>query len=68
MIAELEDEMQEAAGRLEFEKAALIRDQVDSLRSGILQEARQGSPRRIRPHSGGLCRRGLRTPMQGRFR
>jgi excinuclease ABC subunit B len=34
VIAELEDEMQEAASRLEFEKAALLRDQIDSLRSG----------------------------------
>ena len=34
MIAELEDEMQEAASSLEFEKAALLRDQIDSLRSG----------------------------------
>ena len=34
VIAELEDEMREAADRLEFEKAALIRDQIDSLRSG----------------------------------
>ncbi|HEY1764437.1 MAG TPA: helicase-related protein, partial [Opitutaceae bacterium] len=34
VIAELEEEMQEAAGRLEFEKAALIRDQIDALKSG----------------------------------
>jgi excinuclease ABC subunit B len=34
VIAELEDEMREAADRLEFEKAALIRDQIDSLKSG----------------------------------
>jgi excinuclease ABC subunit B len=34
VIAELEDEMREAADKLEFEKAALIRDQVDSLKSG----------------------------------
>src|SRR5580692_2964701 len=34
VIAELEDEMQEAASRLEFEKAALLRDQIDSLKSG----------------------------------
>jgi excinuclease ABC subunit B len=34
VIAELEDEMQEAAGRLEFERAALLRDQINSLKSG----------------------------------
>ena len=34
VVAELEDEMQEAAARLEFEKAALLRDQIDSLKSG----------------------------------
>jgi excinuclease ABC subunit B len=34
VIAELEDEMQEAAGRLEFERAAVLRDQVNALKSG----------------------------------
>ena len=34
VIAELEEEMQEAAGRLEFERAALLRDQVNALKSG----------------------------------
>jgi excinuclease ABC subunit B len=34
VIAELEEEMQEAAGKLEFEKAALLRDQVNALKSG----------------------------------
>ncbi|MEO6003054.1 MAG: excinuclease ABC subunit UvrB [Opitutus sp.] len=34
VIAELQDEMQEAAGRLEFERAALLRDQINSLKSG----------------------------------
>ena len=34
VIAELEEEMQEAAGRLEFERAALIRDQINALKSG----------------------------------
>jgi excinuclease ABC subunit B len=34
VIAELEDEMQEAAGRLEFERAAVLRDQINSLKSG----------------------------------
>ncbi len=34
VIAELEDEMQEAANKLEFERAALLRDQVNALKSG----------------------------------
>ncbi|MBP9914472.1 MAG: UvrB/UvrC motif-containing protein, partial [Opitutaceae bacterium] len=34
VIAELEDEMQAAAGRLEFERAALLRDQINALKSG----------------------------------
>ena len=38
VIAELEDEMQEAANKLEFERAALLRDQINSLKAG-------GSPR-----------------------
>ena len=34
VIAELEDDMQEAAGRLEFERAAVLRDQINALKSG----------------------------------
>jgi excinuclease ABC subunit B len=34
VIAELEDEMTEASGKLEFERAALLRDQINALRSG----------------------------------
>jgi excinuclease ABC subunit B len=34
VIAELEEEMQDAANRLEFERAALLRDQINSLKSG----------------------------------
>ena len=36
VIAELEDEMQEAANKLEFERAALLRDQINSLKTGKL--------------------------------
>jgi excinuclease ABC subunit B len=39
VIAELEDEMQEAAGRLEFERAALLRDQINALKSGDFRKA-----------------------------
>ncbi len=47
VIAELEDEMSEAAGRLEFEKAAVLRDQIDSLKSGKFKKL--GKPARARP-------------------
>ncbi|MSU69354.1 MAG: excinuclease ABC subunit UvrB [Opitutaceae bacterium] len=39
VIAELEDEMQQASGKLEFERAALLRDQINSLRSGDYRRA-----------------------------
>jgi excinuclease ABC subunit B len=47
VIAELEDEMQEAANRLEFERAALLRDQVATLKSGgkAISSAKSGSAR-----------------------
>ncbi len=53
VIAELEDEMQEAARRLEFEKAAVIRDQIDSLKSGSYQKAARQPTRRFRPTRAG---------------
>ncbi len=39
VIEELEEEMQVAAGRLEFERAAVLRDQIDALRSGDFRKA-----------------------------
>ena len=39
VVAELEADMTEAAGRLEFERAALLRDQIDALRSGDVRKA-----------------------------
>jgi len=53
VIAELEDEMQEAAGRLEFEKAAVIRDQIDALKSGSYKKTAKG-PRRLKPTRAGF--------------
>jgi excinuclease ABC subunit B len=44
VVAELEDEMQEAAGKLEFERAALLRDQINSLKSGDYKRAAQSAP------------------------
>jgi len=48
VISELEDEMQEAASRLEFEKAALLRDQIDSIRSGKFRKLARAPGARIR--------------------
>jgi len=47
VIAELENEMVEAANALEFERAAILRDQIDSLQQGklIKQGDRRGSVR-----------------------
>ncbi len=42
VIAEMEEEMLEAAGKLEFEKAALIRDQIDILKNGKIDTATGG--------------------------
>jgi excinuclease ABC subunit B len=50
VIAELEDEMTEAAERLEFEKAALIRDQIDALKSGKFRKMAKPAAGRIRPN------------------
>jgi excinuclease ABC subunit B len=41
VIAELEDEMTEASSRLEFERAAVLRDQINALRSGDFRKAAQ---------------------------
>jgi excinuclease ABC subunit B len=45
VIAELEDEMAEAAGRLEFERAALLRDQINALKSGDYRKPAKPSPK-----------------------
>ncbi|MBM4428908.1 MAG: excinuclease ABC subunit UvrB [Chloroflexi bacterium] len=39
LVGELEKQMKDAAGRLEFEKAALLRDQIFELRRGLEDEA-----------------------------
>ncbi len=54
VIAELEEEMQDAANRLEFERAALLRDQINSLKTGdfkpgsVTGAARQPAKKRRR--------------------
>ena len=58
VIAELQDEMQEAAGRLEFERAALLRDQVNALKSGDYRKpAKTSSTYSSRKKSGAGGRR-----------
>jgi len=53
VIAELENEMLAASRKLEFERAAVIRDQIDALRSGkgLQPDTARGSfkPKRKRP-------------------
>ena len=39
LISELEKQMRDAAARLEFEKAALLRDQIFELRRGLEDES-----------------------------
>ncbi|MEC8613807.1 MAG: excinuclease ABC subunit UvrB [Verrucomicrobiota bacterium] len=43
VIAEMEDEMLEAARELQFEKAALIRDQIETLQSGKHGDGESGA-------------------------
>jgi excinuclease ABC subunit B len=43
VIAELEEEMTAASGRLEFERAALLRDQIEALKSGDYRKAAASS-------------------------
>jgi excinuclease ABC subunit B len=43
VIAELEEEMTTASGRLEFEQAALLRDQIEALKSGDYRKAAASS-------------------------
>ena len=47
VMAELEEEMQEAANKLEFERAALLRDQINLLKSGDYKQT--GRPASYRP-------------------
>ncbi|MDX2186964.1 MAG: excinuclease ABC subunit UvrB [Opitutaceae bacterium] len=55
VIAELEEEMVEASGRLEFERAAVLRDQIEALRTGSFTRIakREGRAARSRAKRGG---------------
>jgi excinuclease ABC subunit B len=57
VIAELEDEMQEAAGRLEFERAAILRDQINALKSGDYRKAARAPVKDYPRRSGALAGR-----------
>jgi excinuclease ABC subunit B len=57
VVAELEEEMREAAAKLEFEKAALIRDQIDALQSGSFKKLAVAA-RKVRPTRAGSGDRG----------
>jgi excinuclease ABC subunit B len=43
VIAELETDMADASARLQFERAAVLRDQIQALRSGDFRKAAQAS-------------------------
>jgi len=45
VIAELQDEMAEAASKLEFERAALLRDQIATLKSGDFKKLSKTGPK-----------------------
>jgi len=44
VFAELEEEMLEAAGKLEFERAAILRDQIEALKSGGAGKLKRQKP------------------------
>ncbi|MFT3781165.1 MAG: excinuclease ABC subunit UvrB [Nibricoccus sp.] len=61
VISELEDEMTEAAAHLEFERAALLRDQIAALKSGnfkkVSKPAKSTYPKRKKEGFGAKWRR-----------
>ncbi|HEY1791906.1 MAG TPA: excinuclease ABC subunit UvrB [Opitutaceae bacterium] len=56
VLAELEGEMREAADKLEFEKAALIRDQIDALKTGKVKRLARAGGRAARGRSSAFRR------------
>ncbi len=58
VIAELEEEMQQASLHLEFERAAIVRDQIQALKNG---EA-------TLPRGGGLAQKRKAKPRGGKYR
>jgi excinuclease ABC subunit B len=52
VLAELEEEMTAAASKLEFERAALVRDQIDALRSGDYRKIAKNAAKPVRTARG----------------
>jgi excinuclease ABC subunit B len=50
-IASIERQMREAAANLEFEMAALLRDQLNELKAMAAPDVRRGSPAKVRRHA-----------------
>jgi excinuclease ABC subunit B len=57
VIAELEDEMAEAAGRLEFERAALLRDQITALKTGDFKKLAKSTKKPAAKRGAGAARK-----------
>ena len=51
MIQSLERQMREAAANLEFELAAMLRDQLNDLKAMAAPDVRRGSAPRLRRHA-----------------
>lgn len=66
VIAELEVAMLEAAQKLEFEKAAMLRDQIDSLKKNKENEYGSSKPLKKRKSRGVYNKDGLPIRKQGR--
>jgi excinuclease ABC subunit B len=62
VLKELEEEMAEAASKLEFERAALLRDQIQELKR------QSGMPTDENAPQGGGKRKGIKYPKPGRHR
>lgn len=61
VLAELEAEMQEASENLEFERAAVLRDQIEALKRGETTGVQKGGARRKKYRKSSHTRRGKRT-------
>jgi excinuclease ABC subunit B len=59
-MAELERDMAEAAGNLEYERAALIRDQIAELKSGAGLDKITSMPRPVKYSGKGSRKRSAR--------
>ena len=51
LIAALERQMREAAANLEFELAAMLRDQLNELKAMAAPDVHRGAPLKLRRHA-----------------